>query len=415
MINQFFTTLWQLTNEMSPYLLLGFFISGVLHAFMPRKLYADHLSKPTLGSVFKAAAFGIPLPLCSCGVIPTAMSLRKEGSSKGATVSFLVSTPQTGVDSIAATYSVFGLPFALIRPIAALFTALLSGVLVNRYANDKNESDTDNPSSSTADAMQKVSFATRLKSTFDYGFVGMVQDLGKWLIFGLVVATLITMFVPDDFFTSFSDYPLVSMLLVLLLSIPMYLCATGSIPIALALMLKGLTPGAALVLLMAGPATNAAAIIVIYNVLGRRTTFIYLGVLIIGAILFGLGIDYLLPNEWFTIQNYVNEVCHTNNWMHWVGIISTSLLIALLVNAFVKRFTSKRAETVTSDIRQYKVEGMRCNHCKANVEKNLMNIDGVMKIDIDLSTGTLYLTTQVDDSVIVDCITSLGYKCERTK
>lgn len=414
MINQFFTTLWQLTNEMSPYLLLGFLMSGLLHAFMPRKLYSNYLAKPTFGSVFKAAAFGIPLPLCSCGVIPTAMSLRKEGASKGAAVSFLTATPQTGVDSIAATYSVFGLPFALIRPIAALFTALLSGVLVNRFETADNAL-TDATATPAVEEMPQQGFVSRLKSTFDYGFVSMVQDLGKWLVFGLIVATVITMFVPDDFFMSFSDYPLASMLLVLLLSIPMYLCATGSIPIALALMLKGLSPGAALVLLMAGPATNAAAIVIIYNILGRRTTFIYLSVLIGSAILFGLGIDYLLPNEWFMIQNYANEVCHTSSWMHWLGIISSMLLIALLVNAFLKRYFFKKANDKSDDIRQYRVKGMDCNHCKTNVEKNLMNIEGVIKTEIDLASGTMQLTTQLDDSVIIDCINSLGYKCERLK
>ena len=120
-----------LINEMSPYLLLGFLIAGIMHAFLPQSYYGRFMGKRSFGSVVNAALLGIPLPLCSCGVIPTAMSLRKEGASKGATVSFLIATPQTGVDSIIATYSLMGLPFAIIRPIAALCTSLFGGALVN--------------------------------------------------------------------------------------------------------------------------------------------------------------------------------------------------------------------------------------------------------------------------------------------
>lgn len=411
-MNEFFTTLWNLTNEMSPYLLLGFFISGMLHAFMPRKVYSNHLAKPTFGSVLKATIFGIPLPLCSCGVIPTAMSLHKEGASKGATVSFLVATPQTGVDSIAATYSVFGLPFALIRPIAALFTALISGVFVNRFDDRKIDSPDVMGLLSTNDSKQKLSFKEKTKLALNYGYFEMIQDLGKWLILGILVATIITLFVPDDFFMSFSQYPILSMIMVLLLSIPMYLCATGSIPIALALMIKGLSPGAALVLLMAGPATNAAAIIIIYNVLGKKTTFIYLSVLILSAVLFGLGIDYLMPNEWFTIHSYINEVCHTNNWMHWISIISSSILIMLILNAYIRKYIYKPHLKNINNMRQFYVEGMNCNHCKSNVEKSLMNINGVNDIVVDLSQGIVSLSSDVDDAVIIDCIRSLGFACK---
>ena len=230
-----------LLNEMSPYLLLGFLIAGVLHAFVPGRFYARYLSRNDFRSVACAALFGVPLPLCSCGVIPTAMAMRREGASRAATVSFLIATPQTGVDSIVATASVLGIPFAVIRPLAAFVTALAGGWAVNRLTR----TETDGVHASAEDADIPLRGGRRAVEALRYGFIDMMQDIGRWLVLGLLVAGLITILVPDDFFASFADRPLLNLFIVLLFSIPMYLCATGSIPIAAALMLKGLSPGAA--------------------------------------------------------------------------------------------------------------------------------------------------------------------------
>ena len=382
-------------NEMSPYLLLGFLLAGLMHAFVPQQMYHKYLAKNNFRSVFNAAMFGIPLPLCSCGVIPTAMSLRREGASKGSAVSFLIATPQTGVDSIIATYSLMGLPFAIIRPIAALVTALFGGHMVNIFDNEEVKEDKDNTDCCGHhnekdeeehccchhhDAEKEscccghehhheekechcghhhdhseeggcgcgcehhshaTTFVGKIGEALEYGFVHMMEDIGKWLVIGLVVAALITVFVPDSFFAIFADNSLLSMLLVLCMAIPMYLCATGSIPIAVALMLKGLTPGAALVLLMAGPASNVASILVIRKVLGTRTQIIYLVSIILGAILFGLGIDYLLPREWFTdfLVSPMNAAHEETALFSW---ICTGLLVALLLNALVIRRLFKK-------------------------------------------------------------------------
>jgi uncharacterized membrane protein YraQ (UPF0718 family) len=289
---------------MSPYLLLGFLLAGVMHVFVPSTLYSRYLSAGNFRSVFYSALFGIPLPLCSCGTIPTAMSLYREGASKGATVSFLIATPQTGVDSIIATYSLMGLPFAILRPVAALCTALFGGLMVNRFASDGKSAATVKTDCKTPKEEFKEiigrGWGRNLWGVLKYAFFDMMQDIGKWLVIGLVVAGLITVFVPDTFFATFQDNTLLSIALVLAFAIPMYLCATGSIPIAVALMLKGLSPGAALVLLMAGPASNAASMLVVSKVLGRKTMLFYLLSIIGGATVFALGIDYLLPQEWFT-------------------------------------------------------------------------------------------------------------------
>ncbi len=326
-----------LINEMSPYLLLGFFFAGVMHAFIPGMVYNRYLGGKGFKSVFYGALFGVPLPLCSCGVLPTAMSLRKQGASKGATASFLISTPETGVDSIIATYSVLGLPFAVIRPVAAFCNAIMGGWLINKFG-DKDEVVPVDASAKTCCCHHKQEethhegFLGKMREALRFGFVEMIEDIGKWLVIGLVIAGLITVFVPDEFFALFRGNTQLSMLLVLCIAIPMYICATGSIPIAVALMMKGLTPGAALVLLMAGPACNMASILVINKTLGRKSLVLYLVSIITMAILWGHVVDYLLPAEWFQMALSVGRCCieESTSWLNWS---STIVLGLLLLNA----------------------------------------------------------------------------------
>ncbi|MDR1757694.1 MAG: permease, partial [Bacteroidales bacterium] len=234
-----------LLNEMSPYLLLGFLIAGVLKVFVPNDKFISHLSRSDFKSVLWSALVGVPLTLCSCGVIPTGMSLRKEGASRGATVAFLISTPQTGADSIAATYSVLGLPFALLRPVAAFITSLFGGLLVNRFDGDNSAINSDLKSSTKSDE-EEYRNKNKLMRVLHYSFVEMLQDIGKWLILGILFAGLIAIFLPDSVFSTYLNNPLLNMLIVLAVAVPTYTCATGSIPMAAALMMKGLSPGAAL-------------------------------------------------------------------------------------------------------------------------------------------------------------------------
>lgn len=402
--------IFDLINSMAPYLLLGFLLAGLMHAFVPQNLYRRYLGGNSFRSVLNAALLGIPLPLCSCGVIPTAMSLRKEGASKGATVSFLISTPQTGVDSIIATYSLIGLPFALLRPLAALVTSLFGGCLVNRF-DDKDVCSTSCAApSESVDGGVRVSFRQRLQSAFRYAFVEMMQDIGKWLLLGLVVAGLITVFVPDSFFALFADKPLLSMLLVLAFAVPMYLCATGSIPIAVALMLKGLSPGTALVLLMAGPAVNVASMLVISKVMGKKTLLFYLLSIVSGAIAFGLAIDYLLPREWFLTSLAHIHDCHAQG-VSWFNLGCTLLMLLLLVNAFVLRYRKQDACELPSDKNWVMmVKGMTCNHCKNNVEKAIMKVDGVEQVDINLADGRTVVTGSFDREAIKKSVEGIGFE-----
>lgn len=426
---------FDLITGMTPYLLLGFFLAGLMHAFVPNTLYRRYVGGSTFRSVFNAAMLGIPLPLCSCGVIPTAMSLRKEGASKGATVSFLIATPQTGVDSIIATYSLMGLPFALIRPFVALATSLFGGVLVNRLDDNKAVvSDSGHASDTSASAASTTTFGQKLLQALKYAFVEMMQDIGKWLVVGLVAAGLITVFVPESFFSLFADKPLLSMLLVLAFSIPMYLCATGSIPIAVALMLKGLSPGTALVLLMAGPAVNVASMLVISKVMGRKTLFLYLLSIITGAVVFGLCIDYLLPREWFTAPLMQMHSCHEEG-LSLVKMVSSVAFFVLLGNAFYQRYFRSsacccgchgHADHACSDdacscesashahaaepVNEFKVKGMTCNHCKNNVEKAILSVEGVTRVEINLVSGQTWVYGKADPSAVVQAVKEIGFE-----
>ena len=412
-MKEYIYPLIELLNEMTPYLLFGFLIAGILHEFVPRKIYTNKLSGKNFRSIFWAAIFGIPLPLCSCGVIPTAASIRREGASKGATVSFLISTPQTGVDSIMATASLLGIPFAIIRPLVALVTALAGGVAVNRWCSDDENID----NVQMEEEKEKKSFWQKCIGTLQYGFINMLQDIGKWIVIGLIVAAIITIAVPDDFFTQFNSYPILNMLIILAVSVPMYLCATGSIPIAAALMLKGLSPGAALVLLMAGPATNMAAILVINKVLGKKPLIIYLLTIIIGAMGFGLAIDYLLPAEWFTGSIHVHGAgCCGAEGALWWQTISSIIFVALLAVAFILKY--HRHDGCCHDEhcqcnkeQRFRIEGMMCNHCKENVEKSLKQLEGIENVHVDLAEGAAYVEGKdIDSTKIIDTINALGYK-----
>ena len=413
---------------MSPYLLLGFTLAGLMHAFLPSAIYNRYLSGRNFRSVLNAAILGIPLPLCSCGVIPTAMSLRKDGASKGATISFLIATPQTGVDSIIATYSLMGLPFALLRPFVALVTALFGGTLANYVDKNDDKSKAEGVEQCGCANEEKTTFSKKIKTAARYAYIEMMQDIGRWLVLGLIVAGLITVFVPDSFFSIFADKPFASMLMVLLFAIPMYLCATGSIPIAVALMLKGLSPGTALVLLMAGPAVNVASLLVIGKVMGRKSLFTYLFSIISCAILFGLSIDYLLPREWFTMPLAHIHSCHSCSELSYFNTVCTIVLAILLLNAFIMRYRKSTPSASLVPLKQgdnpphdcscqvcstaplsIVVKGMNCNHCKSNVEAAILKIAGVKSVEIDLASGRTVIHGNPNRDDVIKAVEALGF------
>ena len=393
---------------MSPYILLGFLIAGILHVFVKEETLLRHLSGNGLKTVVKAAAIGIPLPLCSCGVLPTAVSLRRGGASKAATTSFLIATPQTGVDSIAATYSLLGLPFALTRPIAALVCAVFGGATVGKFCPDKEtESRCEN---STAETDCRP-FHKKMIESVRYGFSDMIDSIGKWLVIGLVVATLITVFVPDEWFVGLREFPIAAMLLVVLIAVPMYVCATGSIPIAMALMLKGLTPGVAFVLLMAGPAANFASVMILNRTQGVKATAIYVASVVITAIGFGCLIDYVLPSGWFEPRTLTQEtMCHVT--FGWFESACSIFLVFLLIASAMRTFSkSKHSHNIVSQdmTKEFKIGGMNCAHCRASVEKAIAAVENVESVDVNLSTGIAMVTGDASTVSIEDAVKRAGF------
>ena len=396
-------------NEMSPYILLGFLIAGVMHAFIPQKTMARHLSGTGIKSVTKSALIGIPLPLCSCGVLPTAIAMRRNGASRAASTSFLVATPQTGVDSIAATWSLLGPAFAVVRPIAALVTALLGGLAVGKA--EKPDEPTSAACPVTADDAPRPTFLQKCVSALRYGFIDLVGSIGGWLVIGLIIAAVITVYVPSDFFSILGRRPIFSMIAVLIIAIPMYVCATGSIPIAMSLMLKGLSPGTALVLLMAGPAANFASFTLISREMGRKPAIIYLGSIIVGAIAFGLIIDYLLPESWFRLDSAHDMICHAHRSLSIFPTVCSAILVSLLIVTFVKRHRHKHINYTTMT-KEYIVKGMNCPHCQAAVTKSISAVEGVKNVDVNLSTGIATVEGNPDPSAVVAAVRNAGFDIE---
>ena len=397
-------------NSMSPYLLLGFLIAGVLHAFVPSAIYSRYLAGTGLRSVVTAAAFGIPLPLCSCGVLPTAVALRRSGASRAASTSFLIATPQTGVDSIAATYSMMGLPFAILRPVAALVTSLIGGLAVGHWERNGALDDVQDHANYEFSELPKGLW-NKVLETLKYGFFDMMQSIGRWLLLGLVIATLITVLLPDNFFSTYARWPLLNMFIIVAVAVPMYVCATGSIPIAAALMLKGMSPGCALVLLMAGPAANVASMFVVNNAFGRKATVVYLLSIIGGAMGFGVIVDYWPGLRELFVNALPSHVMHHHMDVSWFNTACSIFLLGMIVVAlnakYWKSYQIKRNKTNT--MKEFKVKGMMCPHCKANVEKGLAALPGVEKVTVDLAKGTALVEGSVPDQLIIDCIEDLGY------
>lgn len=388
-------------GAMAPYILLGFLVAGLMQAFLPQRLMSRHLAGTGLGAVTKAAAVGVPLPLCSCGVLPAAVAMRRRGASRAASTSFLLATPQTGVDSIAATWSLLGPAFAVVRPVAALVTAVFGGLAVGRGEEVQAVEITDEDE-------VKPSFGRRCLYALRYGFVDLVSSIGLWLVVGLIVAALITVYVPADSLAFLGRYPVLGMLGVLVVAVPMYVCATGSIPVAMSLIMKGLSPGTALVMLMAGPAVNFASYAIVAREMGRRAARAYLGSIILGALAFGLAVDYLLPAGWFTLPS----AAHAAHGMHGMGtfeIICAAVLALLLAVALVRRFYKGHHHTITEMTKTYNVKGMNCPHCQATVKRSIEAVPGVTSVDVDLSTGVATVEGSQADEAVAEAVRQAGF------
>jgi len=372
----FINALVDLSNAMAPYILFGLLFAGILHELVPETLVTKHLGKENIFSVIKATLFGIPLPVCSCGVIPLATSIKKSGASKGATLSFLISTPITGVDSILATYGMFGWIFTIYRVITSMIVAMVSGILTNLFDKDMpkeevtptftsmqapqnnatmmnsfsttpvqkvEETESFCSSNSCCDSDDTSSFS--ITKALKYAFVTLLGDIAKPLFLGLMIGALIAVAIPQNLSDILVEYSWLSYLIVIAIAVPMYVCATASLPIAAGLMLSGVSAGAAFVFLSAGPATNTVTIGVVKKMLGTRSLYIYLGSIVIGSILFGLGLDYI-----FDISNISPEsLVHMHEEAGIIEIVSSTVLWSLVLCFLVEPYFNKEYTSCCTD------------------------------------------------------------------
>jgi len=362
----FWHALIELSNAMAPYIVFGLLFAGILHELVPESLVTKHLGRDNIASVVKSTLFGIPLPVCSCGVIPLATSIKKSGASNGATLSFLISTPITGVDSILATYGMFGWAFTLYRVVTSMLMAMLAGVLTNLFGaapapepkapafsmaappkqaaavgfsmaapkKEESESCCSSGCGCTGEAKKRFSIAAALR----YAFVTLLGDIAKPLFWGLVVGALITVAVPENLGSILTEYSWLSYLIVIAIAVPMYVCATASLPIAAGLMLSGVSAGAAFVFLSAGPATNTVTIGVVKKMLGSRALGIYLGSIVIGSILFGLGLDWLFAR----VDIDPKALVHLHEEAGLIAVASSLLLWGLVLYFIAKPWFAKK-------------------------------------------------------------------------
>ncbi len=336
---------WYVLLEAAPYILFGLLVGGLLKIFMSPTYVAQHLGHGRFLSVVKAALFGIPIPLCSCGVLPAAAALKKQGANNGATTAFLISTPESGVDSISITYALLDPILTVARPIAAFASAFVAGFTENLVNPPSaapikpNLSCTvdnccDGEDCSPEEHARHHSFPEKIWHGLKYAATDIWDDLAGWFFMGIFLAGFITVLVPDELFATYLGGGLSSMLLMLAFGLPLYICATASTPIAAALILKGVSPGAALVFLLVGPATNVTSLSVLVGLLGKRATAIYLVSIAIVAVISGLMLDAVYNSFGISARAVVGQAAEI--LPHWLVLGSTLLLLILSIRPLAK-------------------------------------------------------------------------------
>jgi uncharacterized membrane protein YraQ (UPF0718 family)/copper chaperone CopZ len=387
---------WSVSAELAPWLLLGCLLAGVLHVVMPPDLVRTHLGGSRFMNVVKAVLLGVPLPLCSCSVLPAGLALKKDGASDGAAVGFLISTPQTGVDSITVSAAMLGWPFAILKVVAATVTGLLGGVLTNLTTPPNH--------GIQADAGPRQRRAGRtvtglVAETLEYAFVELLAGIWKWLLAGLLVSAVVGALVPTQALTGKAwAGGFTGMLVMLAIGIPLYVCTTGSLPIAAALVRAGMSPGAALVFLMAGPATNAATIAAIWRALGRRVTAIYLGTIIAGSLLFGWLFDAVVQ-----VAPGAAPDCHLAA-PGGIGQASALALFCLFAYLAFRDWRARRSgagaaccqakDTTSAETLQLAVKGLTCPNCSRKLQRALAALNGVTAVVVDHGSGQATVTGQ---------------------
>jgi uncharacterized protein len=398
-------------------LLFGFFAAGVLSVFFSPNYIYKHMGKPGLKSIFKAALFGVPLPICSCGVVPITVSLKKQGAGRGAAGAFLISTPQTGLDSFFATYAMLGWAFAIFRPIIAFITGIIGGLLMENFGAPKTEKKTENADDTPeVEAKARPRGLKTIPAVLHYGFIKLLGNISSALLIGLVLAAFIHLVVPPDFGAKYIKSDWLAMPAMLLFGIPLYVCSTASIPIAASLIVKGISPGAALVFLITGPATNIATITIMSKVLGKKAVFIYVITVAVAAIIAGYIFNLLNVN--LPIVDFIRSGGKME--ISLLQQISCIILFALMAFTILQRLAQRLgigAKNMPGDL-EIEVQGMTCEHCATSISKALKHIDGILKLDININSGIVKINAETPKllyPLIEKVITDAGFSCSLKK
>ena len=394
-IKSFFNESINLWLEVAPYLLMGMIIAGILHIFLGKSFINNHLGRGGLSSIVKATILGIPLPVCSCGVIPLASSLRKDGAHKSSVLSFLVSTPTTGVDSILATYSLLGPLFTLFRPLGALLAGIAVGG-ADYILEGKNEF-VPPRHHHQEDSSTKMG---KIKNFIFYSFFEIPRDIGKWLIIGTIIGGAISAFIPKELLSQYVSFPF-DFAIALLVGIPLYVCATGSIPVAVSLIAKGFSPGAGLIFLIAGPATNAITLSFVRAKLGKKSFYIYLISIIVVSIILGLLFNYI----WVLLGKDTALISGMGKMMpFYVKMTSAIILLLFILNAIIPR----KSLVIAADL-EVSVPDIDCAHCKITIESALKQLDEVEDASVDIKTKKVVIKGTANRKEVIEKIKEAGY------
>ncbi len=331
---------WQLLNQSAFYILFGLLVGGLLKTFLSPTYVAAHLGKGRFSSVFKAALFGIPIPLCSCGVLPAAAALKKQGANKGAVMAFMISTPESGIDSISMTWALLDPIMTVARPVSAFLSATVAGLLENLLAFpsavESKQQGVSLPMAAAPASPVPQGFTAKLKAGLYYMVNDLWPDIVGWFFIGIFAGGIITALVPDEMFPTWLGGGISSMLLMLVIGIPLYICASASTPIAAAFIVKGVSPGTALVFLLAGPATNITSLTVLMSILGKRATALYLLSIAVISVLCGLAVDAI----YFSFGIKAAAMAGKNSGMlpQWFMLLAVLVLLALSVRPLLALF-----------------------------------------------------------------------------
>ena len=339
LIAQYFSHFMQVFCAMAPWLLAGYFLAGVIAFFLRVETVKKHLGGKGLRPVLKAVLLGVPLPVCSCGVIPIATALRNEGAGKGATGAFFISTPQTGIDSIIVTASMMGLPFAIIRPVVALLSGLSGGLLISKFCNSTPALSTEKKGHCcccTGSSDKEKSWKNAPQFILSYGFLRMMKSTAPSLLQGMAVAALIQQILPADFGQAYlKSNTFLEFAAVLLLSVPLYVCSSASVPVAVTLLLKGFSPGAALLFLIAGPGIHSVSISSMRQIIGTKAAAIAVGAVAFWAVAAGIFVN--AANISVSAVQINNAVSSSSTHKTVCGII----LFLLVLRALIARWWEK--------------------------------------------------------------------------